>query len=43
MPNSSMGWAGESMASANSSSDRITLYDVRQIGQRESKDVAEKV
>ena len=43
MPNSSMGWAGESMASANSSSDRITLYGVRQIGQRESKDVAEKV
>ena len=36
MPNSSMGWAGESMASANSSSDRMALYGVRQIGQRES-------
>ena len=31
------------MASANSSSDRITLYGVRQIGQRESNNIAEKV
>ena len=30
------------MTSATSSSDRITLYGVRQIGQRESKNVAEK-
>ena len=37
MPNSSMGCAGESMASAISSSDRIALYGVRQIEQRESK------
>lgn len=31
------------MASANSSSVRITLYGVRQIGQRESRDFAERV